>query len=155
MVYKTLYIILNMRKIETNLFYIFIYKMAYASQSHASQSHALPNRALLLINEYSKPITRPDWRKSKPIITTYCLYLIVKTFSYKKLDVSSLDRLYLCISCNITDTDWYDVYVSISFYGLNNYLERHDTHMTNADGIKDAIQYYNIQMFRSMRGFHP
>ena len=143
--------------------------MAYALQSHALQSHALqshalqshalhalPTRALLLINEYSKPITRPDWRKSKPIITIYCLYLIVKQFSYKKLSISPLDRLYLCISCNITDTDWYDVYVSISFYGLNNYLERReDTYLTNADGIKDAIQYYNIQMFRSRRRYFP
>ncbi len=117
----------------------------------------LPSRALLLIREYSKPLTRPDWRKSKPIITTYCLYLKVKIFSYAKLEVSPLDRLYLCISCNITDTDWYDVYTSISFYGLYNYLERRneDTYMTNADGIKDAIQYYNIQMFRSRRRYHP
>ena len=43
--------------------------------SYTLQSHALPNRALLLINEYSKPLTRPDWRKSKPLITTYLLYL--------------------------------------------------------------------------------
>jgi hypothetical protein len=27
----------------------------------------LPDRAVQLINEYSKPITRPDWRKSKSV----------------------------------------------------------------------------------------
>jgi hypothetical protein len=42
---------------------------------------ALPFRALLLIREYSQPITRPNWRKSKPIITTYHLYLEVRNAS--------------------------------------------------------------------------
>jgi len=45
--------------------------------SYALHSRALPSRALLLISEYSKPITRPDWRDSKPIITKYQLYLYV------------------------------------------------------------------------------
>ena len=100
--------------------------MAYALQSHAL--HALPNRALLLINEYSKPLTRPDWRKSKPIVTTYRLYLHVK------LSVSPLNRLQMC---NIVGTYWYYAYTTISFFGLSKYLERGgDTHMTNADGIK-------------------
>ena len=31
-------------------------------QSHALTSHSLPSRALQLISEYSKPITRGDWR---------------------------------------------------------------------------------------------
>jgi hypothetical protein len=38
-------------------------------------SRVLPSRALQIISEYSKPMTRPDWRQSKPIITTYYLYL--------------------------------------------------------------------------------
>jgi hypothetical protein len=116
----------------------------------------LPSRALLLIHEYSRPVTRGNWRKSKPIITTYRLYLKVKTFSYAKQEVSSLDRLYLCIAYNITDTEWYDVYTSISFCGLYNYLQicDGDTYMTHSDGIKDAIHYYTIQMFRSRRGCH-
>jgi len=124
--------------------------------SRVLPSRVLPSRALILIHEYSRPMTRPDWRKSKPIITTYRLYLKVKTFSYTKQEVSSLDRLYLCIACNITDTDWYYVYTSISFYGLSNYLDRYDNdiYMTKSDGIKDAIQFYNNQMFRSRRGCH-
>lgn len=27
----------------------------------------LPGRAVQIINEYSKPLTRPDWRKSKSV----------------------------------------------------------------------------------------
>ena len=116
----------------------------------------LPSRALLLIHEYSRPVTRGNWRKSKPIITTYSLYLKVKTFSYAKQEDSSLNRLYLCIAFNITNTDWYYVYTYIRFCGIYNYLQLcdGDTYMTNSDGIKDAIQYYTIQMFRSRRGCH-
>ena len=36
-------------------------------------SHVLPLRALSLISEYSKPITRPEWRRSIPIISPYDL----------------------------------------------------------------------------------
>ena len=119
-------------------------------------SRALPSRALLLIREYSKPLTRPNWRKSKPIITTYSLFLKVKTFSYAKQEDSSLNRLYLCIAFNITNTDWCYVYTYIRFCGIYNYLQLcdGDTYMTNSDGIKDAIQYYTIQMCRSRRGCH-
>ena len=42
---------------------------------------SLPCRALLLIREYSRPLTRPDWRQSKPIISTYHLYLEVRNAS--------------------------------------------------------------------------
>ena len=50
--------------------------------SHALPSHALPSHALVLIREYSKPITRPDWRDSKPLITRYQLYLYAMTKWY-------------------------------------------------------------------------
>ena len=52
--------------------------------AQALPSRALPSRTLLLISEYSKPMTRPDWRESKPIITKYqlCLYLVFKTNWY-------------------------------------------------------------------------
>lgn len=124
---------------------------------YASPIHTLPFRALRIIGEYSKPLTRPDWRKSKPIITQYCLYLNVKKFSYAKLGVSPLDRLYHYIAFNITNTDWYFAYVYISFHGVHKYIERYDCDkcITNIDGIEDAIQYYNIQIFHLRRGCHP
>lgn len=58
----------------------------------------LPERALNLIREYSKPMTRPDWRESKPLTTTYQLYN------------NTLIRdglLMACLLMNIIDTEWY------------------------------------------------
>ena len=85
-----------------------------ALPSHALQSHALPCRALLLIHDYSRPMTRPDWRKSKPIISTYRLYLKVQ-YCYNS-DLKKL--LYRTILHNIYNTDWYYVYYYIRYHVL-------------------------------------
>jgi hypothetical protein len=39
----------------------------------------LPQRALTLISEYSKPMTRPDWKKYKPMTRTYYYIMINNT----------------------------------------------------------------------------
>ncbi len=58
----------------------------------------LPERALIMIREYSKPMTRPDWRKCKPLTTTYQLY-------NNTLIRDGLLMAYLLM--NIVETDWY------------------------------------------------
>ena len=63
-------------------------------------------------------MTRPDWRKSKPIISTYRLYTICR--KRKKI-------LYRTILHNIYNTDWYYVYYYIRYHVL----------------ALDAIEHYN------------
>ena len=67
-------------------------------QSRVLQSRVLPSRALSLISEYSKPMTRPDWRKSKPIVETYSLFISV---------INDYSPLGDYILSNICLTDWY------------------------------------------------
>ena len=43
----------------------------------------LPINVLLLIKEYSKPVTRPNWRTIR-ILTQYSLYLNIKNDIYTK-----------------------------------------------------------------------
>ncbi len=62
----------------------------------------LPSNALSLIREYSKPMTRPDWRNSKPLTTTYQLY-------NNTLIRDGLLMAYLLM--NIVETDWYYLYI--------------------------------------------
>ena len=71
---------------------------------------ALPCRALSLIREYSKPLTRPDWRKSNPIISVCELYQLV----YDNWDENDL---YFTIYRNIVTTYWYDIYWYIKMHG--------------------------------------
>jgi hypothetical protein len=73
----------------------------------------LPDDVLATIREYSKPMTRPNWRESKPIITTYKLYLVAKY----KLKWPATTHYDLLLS-NIRETEWYDSYITIQDGGL-------------------------------------
>jgi len=106
-------------------------------------SYTLPSRALQIIREYSRPLTRPDWRKSKPIISTYRLYLIIKYVMYVPI-ITPKNLLHSMILYNIGETEWYYAYVYIKFYGLNIYMHEYTDHnMLKADGIEDAISHFS------------
>uniref|UniRef100_A0A6C0JM66 Uncharacterized protein n=1 Tax=viral metagenome TaxID=1070528 RepID=A0A6C0JM66_9ZZZZ len=119
-----------------------------ALPSRALPSRALPSRALQIISDYSKPVTRPDWRQSKPIITTYKLYLFILTHDIDYVDLSSPD-MYRRILWQISDTDWYHAYTYIRFYGFSEYIkqmEGEENYMLDAsvDGIQEAEQIHKI-----------
>jgi len=121
------------------IIYIFIVKIGI--MDFALPSRALPSRALQLINDYSKPVTRPNWRHSKPIITIYRLYeriLLYNDYSFK----NKYKQLYQRTLWSIADTEWYFTYEFIRFYGLNYYLEKGGKYNLNDDGIQYAIDYY-------------
>ena len=78
---------------------------------------SLPCRALTLIHDYSRPLTRPDWKKSKPIITTYDLYLHVKYIDPRNL-FPPTEILHRVILHNILITDWYFNYYYNTIHNL-------------------------------------
>jgi hypothetical protein len=110
----------------------------------------LPFRALQIINEYSQPLTRANWRNSKPIISQYKLYLYV--LNKNKLNYANTDLeegLFVRVLYHINDTEWYRAFEYIRFYGLSRYIERmeldgEDHNMLEADGIKDAMYYHTV-----------
>ena len=112
---------------------------SYALPSYALPSYVLPYRALTLISEYSKPMTRPDWRKSKPIITTYRLYLSV---------INNYSNLCYYILSNIWLTDWYELYTYIKAYGFDNYYYYNkNNNILQIDGIAQLKrERYNLIM---------
>jgi hypothetical protein len=99
-------------------------------------SCALPGRALLLISEYSKPLTHPEWRYSKPIITTFHLYL----------SIWMRDKpLHQTILYNIRRTEWYEMYMYIKHNGLEKYCQLFDRDYYDTyevDGVYDAMIRY-------------
>jgi hypothetical protein len=99
----------------------------------------LPSNAVCLIHEYSKPVTRPDWRQSKPIVTTYQLYKIVVETQLK------LSPLMYRLFMNIYQTWWFGLFVCIRFHGLKFVFHRYDiTHenLMKIDGVQDALDFY-------------
>ena len=72
-------------------------------------SNVLPSRALLLIHDYSRPMTRGNWRKSKPIITTYDLYLHIRSiYLYRNAPLNI--RVHYIILLNIKQTNLFSCY---------------------------------------------
>ena len=105
--------------------------------SHVLPNPMLPNRALLIIHDYSRPMTRGNWRKSKPIISTFRLYTRVQyLFNVRK-------NLHTIILYNIYQTDWYYAFY-IKYHGLSTYARDYlnTTRVINMEGIEEALYYY-------------
>ena len=105
-------------------------------------SYSLPSLAIKLISDYSKPVTRPDWRNSKPIITTYQMYLKLKYLI--DIDFTGENLLHYRLLCRIIKTEWYYVYTYILKYGLTSFKRSCiSKHVLKMDGIDDAeCQHY-------------
>ena len=84
-----------------------------ALTSNVLPSNVLPSNDLRIISEYSKPVTRSNWRDSKPIVSVYKLYLRV----YSRNNIDSLRYL---IYRNIRDTDWFEQYWHVRCYGISS-----------------------------------
>lgn len=101
---------------------------------------SLPCRATNLISEYSKPITRPDWRKSNPVISQYGLYSYAVNKKKSRLKEYLLRRIH--------KTDWYNIYTYIQKFGIDEYYYYVGyPDVLHIDGIMDAeIDYQNSIM---------
>ena len=105
-----------------------------------------PSNVLRLIREYSLPITRADWRKSKPVISTFRLYTIIR-----KRRLSTYRPIYVIVLNNIENTDWYFTCKYIQKYGLDNYYDeyfrqygvKYVQNIHAIEGVTDAINTFN------------
>jgi hypothetical protein len=100
--------------------------------SRSLPSRSLPCRALTLIREYSKPLTRPDWRKSKSVISQFNIYVFV-------LNDTNYAGLSYIIYRNIIKTEWYHTYMYIIDFGIDQYYYYFGHRdILYLDGIVDA-----------------
>ena len=107
--------------------------------SNVLPSNVLPSNVLRLIRDYSKPLTRHNWRQSKPIVTTFYLYKMVQNTQ------TFLTPLIYTLYMNISQSWWFGLYACIRFNGLNHVFERYDmTQQTlmDIDGMQDALTFY-------------
>jgi hypothetical protein len=84
---------------------------------------ALPSNALALIHEYSRPITRPDWRERKWI----CVGDMYKEITNYKNVSTKYDiyyNLYNCFNKNVQgNLCWSHLYSCVLTMGLKNAAE--------------------------------
>jgi hypothetical protein len=113
-------------------------------------THVLPLRALSLISEYSKPITRPEWRRSIPIISPYDLMEFISSSNYI-IKYKKHSKLHCCILNNIIKTEWYNkwyhMYIYIKNYGIMEYCWAYNKEyddIINIKGIQRAQNIYEL-----------
>ena len=97
----------------------------------------LPPELVRLISEYSKPCTRPNWRQSKPIISTYKLYKL------SRKEIVNLRQYYTLLQ-HIYTTDWFYAYKTILEFGLEHYRHEYPMYqrsihaLLEVDGLFEA-----------------
>lgn len=125
--------------------------------ARALPTYTLPSRSLALISEYSKPLTRPDWRT----IRRLTIHMLYKEVNNMYCDWANLTKkLLLIILNNIKKTEWYFMYDTIRNNGLDIYYVMYfykygvnydrTINVRNIDGMKIAIQYH-LNMFKIKR----
>ena len=114
-------------------------------------SQVLPSNALRLISEYSKPLTRADWRTLRKM-TNYKLYNISMNVIRKKVN------LVLIFQNNIRDTLWYKLYTFTQCWGIektSKYFNISEYELLKINGIEEAIEInkYRTNLFRMKRQY--
>lgn len=100
----------------------------------------LPIRALCIIREFSKPITRADWRNSRPIITIYGLYTILK-----ERELYNRKNIYDIILKNIkNNTPWYKEYLAKKRIKRQVRLAKEDNIIKSKVKIITSHTFYNL-----------
>ncbi len=109
----------------------------------------LPSRALLLINDFSKPLTRPEWRTMRKM-TNYDLYNIIKN------NVTINPELIMIMQTNMWDSIWYKLFINTQVYGLEIVSECHYItikELLKMDGMREAaiINTHRMECIRMKR----
>jgi hypothetical protein len=107
---------------------------------------SLPFRVLHLISEYSKPLTRPDWRTCNCLIPIEeYIYTIRYCINHNKYRINI--KLLNLVFNNIAESEFYMAYNHIYFFGIDSYvltynLNREDV-LSNKKLNRQHILYIN------------
>ena len=112
--------------------------------SNVLPSNVLPSNVLRHISEYSKPITRADWRTLQKM-TDYNLYRIIMNVITKQVN------LVLIFQKNMKDTLWYNLYSFTQCWGIegtSSHYNMSEDELLKIDGIIEAIEINKNRMER-------
>jgi hypothetical protein len=101
----------------------------------------LPDDVLVIIRDYSKPLTRPDWRTLKPL-SGHLLYTDIYKIIWTKHNVSSL---YKHVFQYIRNTQWGHTYMIIRILGIHYASCHFNTpidELYKMSGMEYAQDYY-------------
>ena len=99
----------------------------------------LPDDVLLIIRDYSKPLTRPDWRTLHPFSGPY-LYANLNYLRHKYNN-----PLYIRVFSYLTQTEWARIYRLVRMFGIQYASYRCETSIDEIykmPGMMYAQDYY-------------
>ena len=105
-------------------------------------SNVLPSNVLRHISEYSKPVSRPNWRTLRKM-TDYKLYSIITNVIRKQVN------LVLIFQKNMKDTLWYNLYSFTQCWGIegtSSHYNMSEDELLKIDGIIEAIEINKNRM---------
>ena len=103
-------------------------------------SKVLPLRVLTLINEYSKPVTRSDWRKLHKMKNYVLFKCINMCITQNKID----NKLAYIVCNNMNNSVWWHMYDYIETWGILNatrYFNLSKEEILRIDGMEHAVKY--------------
>ena len=104
----------------------------------------LPSNVLRIISEYSKPLSRPDWRTLHKM-TDHKLYNIIMNVNRKQVN------LVLILQTNMKDGLWYNLYGFTQCWGIegtSTYYNMSEDELLKIDGMIEAIEINKNRMER-------
>ena len=99
----------------------------------------LPDDVLEIIREYSKPVTRPDWRRVWPLPGP----LLYANLNYLRHKYNN--QLYIQIFSHLTQTEWGRIYRLVQMFGIqyaSNRCEISINEIYKMPGMLYAQNYY-------------
>lgn len=110
---------------------------------------SLPFRVLLLISEYSKPLTRPDWRTCKCLISIeeYIYEIHYRCYINNSNHILNTPLLNL-ISNNIIKTDFHIAYNHIYYFGIDSYVLKYNLNKQDILSNKILNHQNNLYIMR-------
>ncbi len=108
----------------------------------------MPINVIRIIKEYSKPLTRPDWRTIRNL-TQYRLFLDIKNDICNK-------SLYFNAYKSMEKTDWFYTLNYISRLGIESYIHSHNktddiSELLKIEGIRHAQKVYIESLYIKLK----
>ncbi len=111
--------------------------------------HILPTNVLKIISEYSKPVTRPDWRTFQRKIHTVCFIQNIE--KYNTLNVFKV------VKQNMVLSHFHIAYHHIYYFGIESYITLYNENpklILSNKILNKRNESYKNYVFMHLHGFN-
>jgi hypothetical protein len=105
----------------------------------------LPDDILAIIRDYSKPVTRPDWRTICPL-SGHLLYMQLNSLRFEHMNRSD-KKVYNQVFKKLIKTQWGEIYFYIRIWGIHDASKHFKTTVDDLYKMPGIIQAQNFHLY--------